>query len=198
MSEMSLRALTWVWDHSREKGGTLLLQLAIADYAHDDGGGAWPSIPTLSRKARMTPRNVQLRIATLVSHHELEVEYGAGPNGVNIYRLLMGGETVRQTVKTLRGEKSSPVKKTTNRGEKFASGGVKNSHQGVIPGSPDPSLDPLIRDPLLDPDHPHSPLKGATPIDFQNANGQTDHGAEPDPLRRRVLAALRAGKEGNA
>jgi hypothetical protein len=34
---MSIRVMTKVWDHSTQKGSTLLLLLALADHAADDG-----------------------------------------------------------------------------------------------------------------------------------------------------------------
>jgi len=53
---MSVRSIGRVWDHSAASGSFLLMLLAIADFADDDGN-AYPSVPTLARKCRMKPRN---------------------------------------------------------------------------------------------------------------------------------------------
>jgi hypothetical protein len=50
---MSVRTLNRVWEASRQTGGALLVLLAIADFADDDGL-AYPSISTLARKARLS------------------------------------------------------------------------------------------------------------------------------------------------
>ena len=48
---MSIKRMTAVWEHSTHKGANLLLLLALADNANDDGY-CWPSIDTLARRTR--------------------------------------------------------------------------------------------------------------------------------------------------
>jgi Helix-turn-helix domain len=84
---VSIKVSTYVWEYSEHKGTALLLMLAIADHAHDDGGGAYPSIATLARKARTSERNVKLLLPKLEGSGELEVKRGAGPHGTNLYRV---------------------------------------------------------------------------------------------------------------
>lgn len=86
---MSIKCQSHVWEHSQQKGSTLLVLLAIADYAHDDGTGAWPSIATLARKSRMTRRNVQLVIRQLERSKELKVRCRAGPHRCNMYEVKL-------------------------------------------------------------------------------------------------------------
>lgn len=83
---MSLHQLTLVWKFSKQEGNRLLLMLAIADYASDDGE-AFPSIQTLADKSRMSVRNARYVVKQLVDSGELEVQPGAGRNGSNLYRL---------------------------------------------------------------------------------------------------------------
>jgi hypothetical protein len=128
---MSLKALSRVWEESKQQGGTLLVQLAIADFADDTGGSAWPSIATLAKKSRMSDRNVQFSLARLVKAGELEIREAAGPHGVSVYQLLFLDETGRRRpsrgrVKSLRGEKISGVKNDAAGGEKIALQGVKS------------------------------------------------------------------------
>ena len=84
---MSVIVSSWVWQHSTHKGGTLLLLLAIAEHAHDDGDGAYPSIETLAKKVRMSERHTTRLIQELVESGELAVRVKEGPRGANIYRV---------------------------------------------------------------------------------------------------------------
>lgn len=92
---MSIKVTSYVWDNSTAKDGALLVLLAIADHAHDDGTGAWPTVATLARKSRMSERGVQYSLRKLEEAGELVVEPNAGPGGRNLYRILLtpaGGE----------------------------------------------------------------------------------------------------------
>lgn len=61
---MSVRTLSRVWDFSQHSGTHLLMMLAIADFADDDGR-AYPAVPTLAKKCRMSSRNANLILAVL-------------------------------------------------------------------------------------------------------------------------------------
>lgn len=73
---MSVESTSLVWKHSQATGTTRVVLLAIAD--HDGEGGAWPSIPTLARMARVKDRAVQRSISELVEMGELVVHRNAG------------------------------------------------------------------------------------------------------------------------
>ncbi len=64
---MSAKVMGWVFDAGPAEQAPMVVMLAIADNA-DDQGIAFPGIPTLARKTRMSERNV-LRVVK-----ELEVE----------------------------------------------------------------------------------------------------------------------------
>lgn len=53
---MSIRVLTWVLEHSPAEGSARLVQIVLADKANDDGTGAYPSIETIGRQARIRSR----------------------------------------------------------------------------------------------------------------------------------------------
>lgn len=74
-----------VWDHSPQKGGKLLLLLAIADRFNENKGYAYPSIRDLADRSRMTERQVQRLIRELVAEGALEVRWGQGPRGCHLY-----------------------------------------------------------------------------------------------------------------
>lgn len=85
---MSIKVMTWVWDHSPTKGTELLMLLAIADNASDDGSNAYPSIRTLANKTRLDSRTVQRIIRKLVDQDQLLVEERGGRHS-NRYTVLM-------------------------------------------------------------------------------------------------------------
>lgn len=110
---MSIKVMSAVWEHSQSKGSALLLLLAIADHAHDDGDGAFPSVPHLAKKIRMEERTVQLLTKQLIKARELSVRNAEGPGRTNVYKVLIenlkNGEKISpSTVKSfhLDGEKS--------------------------------------------------------------------------------------------
>lgn len=84
---MSIKVMAQVWATSTQKGSALLLLLAIADHAHDDGSGAYPSVATLAHKTRMGERQTRFLVGRLAKSGEIAVEKNAGPGGVNLYRV---------------------------------------------------------------------------------------------------------------
>lgn len=83
---MSVRKMAEAWEFSRHSGTHLLMLLAIADFADDDGR-AYPSVASLARKCRMKPRNAQTLLASLRESGELVIRNGEGPKGTNLYRI---------------------------------------------------------------------------------------------------------------
>lgn len=81
-----------IWaDASITNRSELLLVLAIAHYSNEKNDGwAWPSIDTLAKRLRSSPRLVQFLVAKLVKSKKLEVRYGASRFGTNLYRLRLG------------------------------------------------------------------------------------------------------------
>jgi hypothetical protein len=100
---MSIKVMSYIWEHSPHKGSELITLLAIADYA-DDQGIAYPSIASLSKKTRMTERNVDHVLKKLVRQHALTIARQAGPYRNNVYSIQL------------------PTRKDGH-GEKFSGGG---------------------------------------------------------------------------
>ena len=59
-----------VWERSKQHGGYLLVLLALADFA-DDQGCAWPSVATLSRKARLSERQTRRALRHRIKEGEI-------------------------------------------------------------------------------------------------------------------------------
>lgn len=91
---MSVRVMSWVWEHSRAEGTDRLVLLAIADSAGDDGGNAFPSIETLADKAKVSTRTVQRSIRSLTLLGEVSVTPNAGRHGTNVYQVRMDRQPV--------------------------------------------------------------------------------------------------------
>jgi len=108
------------WSESPSKNSTLIVELAIADFANDDGL-AFPSIETLSKKARLSVRQTQRAIRQLQRTGQLQILVGQGPHGTNLYR-----------VTSCQGDKLSGVTSVTQ-------GGDIHDVGGVTPVTPNPS-----------------------------------------------------------
>lgn len=83
---MSDKVTSKVWRHSRAKGISLLVMLAIADAA-DDEGVAVVSTKAIAETCRIAQRSVFRSINELEESNSLEVERARGYNA-NTYRVL--------------------------------------------------------------------------------------------------------------
>ncbi len=88
---MSLQAQSAVINHSQATGSEYLVLLMLANHAHADGTGAYPSVSTLAREARVGIRTCQEAIKRLIQLGELQRELRAGPRGVNVYHICLPG-----------------------------------------------------------------------------------------------------------
>lgn len=62
---MSAKVTGMVFDRYPEGGGEMLLALALADHAHDDGTSIFPSIARLAAKTRQSQRSVQYQLRSM-------------------------------------------------------------------------------------------------------------------------------------
>jgi hypothetical protein len=91
---VSIRVMTTVWDYSEAAGTDLLVLLALADIA-DENGECWPSVGYIARKCRISGRTVQRCVRSLESLGEVVViiEGGkastAGGTRSNRYRIVV-------------------------------------------------------------------------------------------------------------
>jgi hypothetical protein len=141
---MSIQVMSRVWAASRQAGGALVVLLAIADFA-DDQGVAYPSIPTLACKARLSERQVQRVIAELVGGDELMVEPGQGRHGSHLYRVIVGcgrhsatGDTMSHQQAATR-DKMSPPRRRRRRETVTSATSVGVTPVSLEPSSPEPS-----------------------------------------------------------
>lgn len=93
---MSIKIMTLVWDKSPLKGTELLILLALADMANDDGV-CWPSYDTIAQRARVSRRYAISVVGGLIDTGVVSKSYRSDNNGdqtSNYYRInpVMIGE----------------------------------------------------------------------------------------------------------
>src|SRR5262245_33120961 len=86
---MSIKVMTRAWEHAPYGEGTLLVLLALADYA-DDYGVCWPAQPDVAAKARLTDRQLRNIVRQLEVAGDLLVHPGRGRGNRTIYCVLSG------------------------------------------------------------------------------------------------------------
>lgn len=130
---MSVQAMSWVIEKSLQKGSNLLVLLMIANHAHTDGAGAFPSIATLARESRLSERGVHYILAKLERSSELVIERDAGPRGTHLYSLpgvIRDGFNLRGLPANFAGRaKEGASKACGNLPAKFS------PHRGALPAN---------------------------------------------------------------
>lgn len=87
--------MTQVWQRLNCSGGELLLALALADIADDDGDRIYPSVATLADKTRQSERQVQRQLKRFRTRHWLQmkkVSKGRHPNRYRINPVWINGD----------------------------------------------------------------------------------------------------------
>ncbi len=122
---MSIKVMSAVWEGAAADGGTLLVLLALADYANDQGV-CWPSRASLAHKARLSERQVRRALAALRAAGAVDVIADAKQHTPPRYRV--------------RVDKLSSLP----RGDTHAARGDTDGSPGGTPTTPKPSLEPSI------------------------------------------------------
>ena len=165
---MSVRWIGHVWETSPYEGRRLLLHLALADFANDEGT-CFPSQKTLALKARTTEAWVSVSVKQMIRDGLLEIlERGGGRGNRTIYKLHKGvtekgetekGETQSQQtpndddVPTIYRNRNEPSISLTSQFEQFwnkyprkvAKVAARNVFISLMKRSDAPSLDILLK-----------------------------------------------------
>ena len=117
---MSIKAMTYIWEHSQQKSTNLLMLLAIADHCNDDGV-CYPSVSRLAHKCRLEERSAQKVLRKLEQAGEISIvindSYHLGkPNlyYLNNYRKSIGLSFVESYTPKRLPESISPVPQDTS------------------------------------------------------------------------------------
>jgi len=136
--------MSQVWEDTRiESQAELLVLLALADHARDDGL-CWPSMRSIAVKARIEERSAQRIVRRLIEKGMIElVSQGGcidGCNTPNRYRVI-GGEP-RQTHGVTDGRPGATVSQGV-RGDSASPRGDREDKKGVTQGHPNHQIEPL-------------------------------------------------------
>ncbi|MFC3688931.1 helix-turn-helix domain-containing protein [Aquipuribacter hungaricus] len=86
---MAIRLMTAVWDDESLPRGDVLLMLALADHANDDGA-CFPSINRLARRTRSSASTVRRHLRSLREAGRLTIDAREGTS--NLYRIVLRGD----------------------------------------------------------------------------------------------------------
>jgi hypothetical protein len=144
---MSIKVMSAVFERYPNGGGEMLLALALADHASDDGGRIFPSIKHLAGKTRQAERSVQYQLRRMESDGWL-ILVNSGNGGRNQHR------EYQISLDWIKGAEIAPRKKGATDGAK----GCNPRHERVQPVAPaynhhgtitEPSLKKTIRQCVL-------------------------------------------------
>jgi len=143
-----------IWKSDKPwNGSKLLIMLALADFANDDGY-AWPSIATVASKCRLSSRQTQRIIHELIDEGALEIaKQGDGRGNSTFYRIKDVADDTVSSESPIKGDicdTVSELKRVTSRARKGDTQRERvtpSAVKGDIAMSPDPlepSLEPSI------------------------------------------------------
>lgn len=167
--------MSLVWERAPYAEGSLLVLLALADWA-DDNGVAWPSVDGLAHKARLQRRRVQYIIRKLKGEGFLDIEEGGGRRKRHRYSL---------NLTKLNGALNAPFIETNSALEDketvhFGAERVHSETQTVHSSAPDPLEEPLQEPSVKKPSAVDA--RGARiPKDFSLTDSMREWGAQETP-----------------
>lgn len=156
---MSIKLMTAVWE-SDLPYNLKHIALAYADSAHDDGTNCFPSIAYIAWKTGYQPRSVQAVTRLLESApYNILIPQGQGPHGENNYIFDVSALPQRSPWPKYQGgaksapppAKSAPLPPAEDQPDPAATPqGVQKTATGGAKSAPDPLIDPLKEENLLD------------------------------------------------
>ena len=121
---MSVKIMSMVFDRYPNGGGEMVLALAIADHAHDDGTSIYPSIKQLAVKTRQSERTVQYQLRRLEECGWLVLD-NSGNGGRNQRR------EYHIAIEWLKGADFALLPKGAIHSTKGANGDIKGADSGT-------------------------------------------------------------------
>lgn len=115
---MSIKVMNAVFDRYPNGGGEMLLALALADHASDDGTRVFPSIKGLAEKTRQSERSVQYQLRRMQEAGWL-ILVNAGNGGRGMH------SEYRISLEWIKGEEIAPLKNGATDDQKGANDDAK-------------------------------------------------------------------------
>ncbi len=128
---MSIKIMAAMWEHGPTDGNELLVMLALADIANDEGV-CWPSMATIGQRARMSERNARRVIRKLEEDGWIATEPGRGRNVSNVYRIVKTGQSVRPDNLAARTNEAENRTNETLKPDTAMSGEPSRNHHRTI------------------------------------------------------------------
>ena len=127
---VSVKIMSLVFERYPNGGGEMLLALALADHAHDDGTRIFPSVATLASKTRQSRRTVQNQLHKMVDEGWLipVANLKGGRNKAVEYHIQRGW---------IKGADFAPIEE---KGAVDDKKGCNQRQERVQPVAPEPSL----------------------------------------------------------
>lgn len=193
---MSVKVMAAIFDRYPHGGGEMLLALALADHAHEDGTSVRPSVKLLAKKTRQSERTVQYQLRKMQAYGWLIlVRISSGkPGDTNEYKINSAWLT---------GAKSDGCNFCTGAiddidGCNQQHGRVQNDAEtGAIAVAPKPLLKPSIKPSINLPPTPQGGDEDEIPADWKADSRRFEAMSldwEPDP---NTLGAYLNGKAAN-
>lgn len=113
---MSIKIMNAVWLDGPDDHAGLLVLLAMADIAGDDGI-LWPSVATIAAKARMSERNARRVIRILEDDGWLQTNVNRGRNRTSTYRINTDKITGQDNRTKWPGGQNEPENRTKDAGK---------------------------------------------------------------------------------
>lgn len=182
---MSVHVLSWVLRHSPAEGSDRLVLIVLADKANDDGTGAYPSIETIGREARIRSRTTIRDALRRLQDSGQIVDEGLSEWRTRRWRIVLSPERGGQnlTGQKLTGQTAGPNPSLETSSERSPRSGEERSTEDGSDGSgPDP-----VRPPTLD--EALTALEGEDPAEVQLALEMLRmgrHRVTIDAIRRRL------------
>jgi Helix-turn-helix domain len=168
---MSIRLMAQVWEDTRvESQAELLVLLALADHARDDGL-CWPSMRTIAKKARLEERSAQRIVRRLIEKELIElVSKGGcieGHNTPNHYRVMVS-ESKQSSARSY-GQPGVTVSRGVGGDRRTPRGDVEDT-SGVTHGHPNHHIEPSMKrittttygEPERELSHPRKPMESSS------------------------------------
>lgn len=195
---MSVQVMAWVWNHAPAdlSGTEQSVAIALANYASDEGGKAYPSVAKLCEITHWSERTVRATLQSLVDKGVIEIEQEATNKTPAVYCFPLYRGAVGAPQATSRGASrapqlidrgASPAPLEESRGASGASRGAAPPVRGAAP-APKPLLTVIEpRDtPLYPPKSTRDGRKTRWEREWQMppewAEYARDHGEDPEDM----------------